>query len=242
MTINDSIKRLAAYTAMYANAKVDGIGPKGGVKRVPAANCISILDNGAERRELLHSDLETLLGLVERFDTVLTQALTLPVWGDVEDELRDVFHSAPSASVEGEPSKNTGLQAVYGNILDRLALELVQARAKMAGDDDGQEDQPVAAEPVVLDRMDARELAYTSVGESYAGWTVVANEEVDHGRWESHHRLIVRNEAGEHFAAWYSKGLTEYQDTRPWEYETEARFEPVQRRVKVVEQVEWVKP
>lgn len=241
MTINDSIKRLAAYTAMYANAKVDGIGPKGGVKRVPAANCISILDNGAERRELLHSDLKTLLGLVERFDTVLTQALTLPVWGDVEDELRDVFHSAPSASVEGEPSKHTGLQAVYGNILDRLALKLVQARAKMAGDDDGEE-PAVAAEPVVLDRHTARQLAYTSVGKTFNEWTVVANEEGDHGRWESHHRLVIRNEAGEHFAAWYSKGLTEYQDTRPWEEESEAVFEPVQRRVKVVEQVEWVKP
>lgn len=126
--LEDAVKRLAAYSAMYAEAKVDDIGPKGGIKRVPASNCISILDNGAQRRELLHSDLKVMLGAAEQFDGILVRALTLPVWGDVEDQLADAYKSV-------EASYYQRLQAVYGRIQDMLALNLVLARAAMAGDD-----------------------------------------------------------------------------------------------------------
>lgn len=71
----------------------------------------------------------------ERFDAVLAQALILPAWEEMEAELRDAFHSSPPTIVEGEPSKHTGLQAVYGVIQDTLMLALVQARAKLAGDE-----------------------------------------------------------------------------------------------------------
>lgn len=99
---------------------------------------------------------------------------------------------------------------------------------------------PVAAGPVDLDAQVARELAYLSEGVSDGGWTVVENEQFGSGRWESHHTLVIRNAAGEHFRSTYSRGLTEYQDTGPWEGEKSARFDPVERRVKVVQVVEWI--
>ncbi|MGA5764500.1 hypothetical protein [Nonomuraea bangladeshensis] len=95
-------------------------------------------------------------------DDLLVKALTLPAWGDVEDELRDLFHSAPPRSVEGEPSMHTGLEAVYGKVLEMLALNLVLARAVLAGDDDQEpgeaDDQSCLIDPsrveALLERCD----------------------------------------------------------------------------------------
>ncbi|MFF4779430.1 hypothetical protein ACFY05_42105 [Microtetraspora fusca] len=86
----------------------------------------------------------------------------------------------------------------------------------------------------------ARELAYSNLGDTIDGWTVVENEQTDARRWVSVHSLVIRNEAGEHYAGWYSRGLTEYQDTRPWEDETVARFDPVVPRTRLVEVTEYV--
>lgn len=101
---------------------------------------------------------------------------------------------------------------------------------------------PVAAEPVVLSADLAGELAGSYTGDTLDGWTVVANEWVENQRWESVHRLVIRNEAGEHFADTYSRGLTESQDTGPYEYAKTATFQPVQRRVSVVRSVTWASP
>jgi len=99
---------------------------------------------------------------------------------------------------------------------------------------------PVAAEGVELAADIARELAYTSVGKAYEGWTVVEREDIDTTRWKSHHWLVIRNEQGQHYGANYSKGLTEYQDTRPWEGDTIACFEAVSRQTTVVQSHSWV--
>jgi hypothetical protein len=101
---------------------------------------------------------------------------------------------------------------------------------------------PVAAGPVELPAEVARELAYEKAGRTFEGWTVVENEQTGSDRWMSHYDLVIRNADGEHFSAWYQKGLTEYQDVRPWEGEKTARFEPVERRMRVVRVVEWVPP
>ena len=95
----------------------------------------------------------------------------------------------------------------------------------------------VADEPVKLPADLARELAYGDPGDSCEGWTVVVNDYIDKRRWESVHWLVIRNEAGEHFADTYSRGLTEYQDSGPYEYETAATFTPVVPHVKVT--TEW---
>lgn len=101
---------------------------------------------------------------------------------------------------------------------------------------------PVAGEPVELSAELARELADSDVGDAVEGWTVVVNEYVEKQRWESVHRMIIRNEAGEHYLDTYTRGLTERQDTRPWEYEGVASFEPVECRARVVRSLEWVTP
>lgn len=101
---------------------------------------------------------------------------------------------------------------------------------------------PVADRPATLPAEDARELAYLGVGQGFDGWTVVADDEVDHSRWESHHQLVIRDADGRHYAAPYSQGLTEYQDTRPWEDQKTVTFHPVAPRSKVVHVVEWVAP
>lgn len=96
---------------------------------------------------------------------------------------------------------------------------------------------PVAAEPVELPAELARELAYGDPGDSTEGWTVVTNDYIDKSRWESIHRLVIRNEAGEHFSDTYRRGLTEYQDSGPYESQSTATFTPVVPQHKVV--TEW---
>lgn len=92
----------------------------------------------------------------------------------------------------------------------------------------------VADEPVKLPADLARELAYGYAGDDIDGWTVVVNEYVATTRWSSTHRLVIRNEAGEHFADIYRRGLTENQERRPYEDVVTATFSPVVPRIKVV--------
>lgn len=89
----------------------------------------------------------------------------------------------------------------------------------------------------------ARELTQLSVGDTSQGWTVVAIEEGEARRWVRGMRLIVSHDSdGLPYEAYYDEGLTEYQETRPWEDEGEAKFEPVERRTRTVEIVEYVTP
>jgi hypothetical protein len=101
--------------------------------------------HGATLVNQLIDEIERLNAKLEQADGELVKRLTLPPWGEVETEMRELYHSAPPRAVEGGPSMHTGLQAVYGRIQDTLALELVLARAVMAGDEDG-EPVPVASE------------------------------------------------------------------------------------------------
>lgn len=97
---------------------------------------------------------------------------------------------------------------------------------------------PVASEPVELAVELARELACCGPDDGPTdGWIVVANEYVESRRWESVHRLVIRNEQGEHFMDTYRQGLTERQDYGPYEYESTATFTPVVPHAKVV--TEW---
>lgn len=102
---------------------------------------------------------------------------------------------------------------------------------------------PVADGPVTLPVDDARELLdYQDVGGGCGGWTVVAVTQTGSSRWHSTHRIVIRNEAGEHFAAYFQQGLTEQQHTEPWDGQEAVMFNPVVARPKVVRTVEWVKP
>jgi hypothetical protein len=96
------------------------------------------------------------------------------------------------------------------------------------------------AKGVVLEGVTARELAWRSAGKSSEGWTVVENEEIEHRRWESVHRLVIRNEEGEHYAATYRRGLTENQDGRPFDDEETVTFTQVFPKTETVEVVRYV--
>lgn len=96
------------------------------------------------------------------------------------------------------------------------------------------------AKGVVLEAEDARELACGEAGDEHEGWTVVSNEEIDHARWESIHELVIESEIGEYFSANYSQGLTESQETKPWEYEKTVTFTQVFPKVETVEVTQYV--
>lgn len=92
------------------------------------------------------------------------------------------------------------------------------------------------AKGVVVPGDLARELTWTAVGRERAGWTVVANEQHSRDRWESHHRLIIQNESGDTFAADYTRGLTEYQDSQPFgDAETVTFKQVTPRTIEVIE-------
>ena len=61
----------------------------------------------------------------------------------------------------------------------------------------------------------------------------------DLSRWTQHHQLIVKDKDGKYWAADYEVGLTEYQDTEPWEYENTVKFYEVERVP--VETFEYIK-
>ena len=93
----------------------------------------------------------------------------------------------------------------------------------------------MSAEKVTIPAQLARDFLKVGIGHTIDGWTVVADQDEGHGRWEEIRSLIIRRDSdGLFFAGDYRRGLTEYQDTQPWEYETEATFEyvvPVTRTV-----------
>lgn len=117
---------------------------------------------------------------------------------------------------------------------DGNALDDVHFRAVVVG----VPAHTVASEPVKLPADLARDLACCGPDDDpIDGWTVVANEYLESHRWESLHELVIRNGDGQHFMDTYRQGLTERQDTGPYEYEKTATFTPVVPKFKVV--TEW---
>lgn len=68
-------------------------------------------------------------------------------------------------------------------------------------------------------------------------------DEIDQGsgRWESHHRVIfIAPDDGLTYAADYSVGLTETQDTKPWEDEYTVELTRVEAKPRVITVTDWV--
>lgn len=80
----------------------------------------------------------------------------------------------------------------------------------------------------------ARKLASYAAHESADGFIVVSNEYVESDRWHSHHLLVISTSDGYLFGAVYERGLTEMQDTQPWEYEESVRFTAYEARMRMV--------
>lgn len=85
----------------------------------------------------------------------------------------------------------------------------------------------------------ASKLSWGGEGDDCDGWTVVRNERIDERRWVSVHELVIERD-GVFYAATYEEGLTEHQDTRPWEGEKDAVFHRVEKRTRMVEVVDYV--
>jgi len=85
-----------------------------------------------------------------------------------------------------------------------------------------------------------RELLYTSSHESL---TKISETLFDHSRWSVTYQLIFQ-EGNKFYRTVYSKGATEYQDERPWDYETDVEcveVQPVEKTVIVYELVPEIK-
>ena len=81
---------------------------------------------------------------------------------------------------------------------------------------------------LTLTGEESRDLVY-SEADPVLGLEVEANEQIDTNRWSSIHRLVVKDKDGKLWAATYSKGLTEYQDERPFEDQAEVTFREVEK-------------
>ena len=79
-----------------------------------------------------------------------------------------------------------------------------------------------------LTREQAQDLVYDEA-DPELGLTVELNEQTGSGRWASRHRLIVKGEDGQFWAANYEQGLTEYQDSRAFEDLAEVEFREVEK-------------
>jgi hypothetical protein len=79
-----------------------------------------------------------------------------------------------------------------------------------------------------LPREQAQDLAWGET-DPEDGLTVELNEQVDSRRWVSVHKLVVRDRDGKFWETDYEKGLTEYQDTRPFEDQEEVSFCEVEK-------------
>ena len=84
--------------------------------------------------------------------------------------------------------------------------------------------------PLTMSARDARKLVYGG-DFSDMGLEVVSNEQIGSSRWESIHEVVVRDSESNFWMTGYRQGLTEYQDSRPFEDDSEVTFlqvEPVQ--------------
>lgn len=57
--------------------------------------------------------------------------------------------------------------------------------------------------------------------------SAIKDDIVDTSRWSEHHEIIFEHD-GKFYRTHYSCGLTEIQDERPWEYETEVECTEVE--------------
>ena len=74
----------------------------------------------------------------------------------------------------------------------------------------------------------ARDLVYDEADPAL-GLEVEFNEQTGSGRWMSHHRLIVKDKDGRFWAVPYQQGLTESQDSKPFEDQAEVEFREVEK-------------
>lgn len=84
-----------------------------------------------------------------------------------------------------------------------------------------------------FDKEILKELLYCNKGEEYDGFKYVAIIDRGKSRWESQHTFIFEYE-GKLWGSDYSVGLTEQQDTCPWDYNEPVAYEVEPYEVKII--------
>lgn len=69
--------------------------------------------------------------------------------------------------------------------------------------------------------------------EDAEGTEIVVNDIVDTSRWSNHYKLIFKKDY-KYYQTFYSRGATESQDERPWEYEDKVECVEVEPYEKIV--------
>lgn len=86
-------------------------------------------------------------------------------------------------------------------------------------------------------KQDLKDIVFESDGD-----TVIRNEITHHGRWSVTHSVIFKHD-GKFYRTSYSKGATESQDERPYEYDgAEIECPEVEEYQKLVTDYRDVKP
>jgi hypothetical protein len=78
-------------------------------------------------------------------------------------------------------------------------------------------EEPVKQQ-ITLSREQAQEMAWLDRGDTAGGYVIAENRQVEERRWVSVHELVIRQvSTGSFYRAFYERGLTEYQDTEPFD-------------------------
>lgn len=71
---------------------------------------------------------------------------------------------------------------------------------------------------ITLGREEAREMLWLDLGTVVGGYEVTENRQVEERRWVSVHEFVIRQlSTGRFYRTFYERGLTEYQDTEPFD-------------------------
>jgi len=69
--------------------------------------------------------------------------------------------------------------------------------------------------------------------EDAEGTEIIEDEIIDNSRWSIHYRLIFKKD-DKYYQTFYSRGATESQDERPWEYEDKVECVEVEPYEKII--------
>jgi hypothetical protein len=89
----------------------------------------------------------------------------------------------------------------------------------------------------------AREFIYSKMSPGAPGYEREAVTDEGSGRWMSHHALVLKDSEGRYWSAGFSQGLTEMQDSYPFEYDgDEIEFVQVEKVPVITYEYREVKP
>jgi len=90
---------------------------------------------------------------------------------------------------------------------------------------------------IQIPNAEARELAFEDESDNYIA---VENKQIGNSRWSIHYSLVIKSKTEDrYYATTYSRGATEQQEERPFEYDGEliTFSEVVPKETKIIEYI-----